>query len=199
MDPEKLAESEGYYWSSADVADVMVNVFKIFIPTHFDPSIAPPGCQILIVQRPSPVNVDEVTDWPAHKAWLEGKTMSRLREVHPGIDDHIVVKSSASAHTSYRFTNNLNGGMLGWEMSPEQLGTERLPIYTPVDNVYLTGHWTQPGGGITPVIVSAQRVARAILTGRDGNEQDNGRDLASRYFTFNAQAAAQTAGVSVDR
>ncbi len=185
MDPEKLAAAEGYYWSDCDPSDVMKNVFKIFVPTHFDPDIAPPGCQILITQRPSPVNFDEVTDWPAHKAELEAKTMNRLREVLPGIDDHIVVKSSASAMTSFRFTNNLEGGMLGWEMSPGQLGGNRLPVYTPVDNLYLTGHWTQPGGGITPVIVSAQRVAKIILTGRD-----EGKDLAASYFAFNARAGA---------
>ena len=56
--------------------------------------------------------------------------------------------------------------MLGWAMSPEQLGEARLPAATPVENLYLTGHWTRPGGGVTPVIVSAQRLAQSILTGR---------------------------------
>jgi len=199
MDPERLAASEGYYWNSFNTSDIVQNVFKIFIPTHFDPSIAPPGCQILIVQRPSPVRVDEVTDWAAHKAEVEGKTMAGLRRVLPDIEDHIVVKSSASAHTSYRFTNNWQGGMLGWEMSPEQLGTRRLPIYTPVDNVYLTGHWTQPGGGITPVIVSAQRVAKTILTGRDTAGHESGRDLAAQYFAFNAAAGSAATEESVRR
>ena len=93
--------------------------------------------------------------------------MERLRARLPDIDKHIEVKVSASAQTSWRFTNNWQGGMLGWVMSPDQLGEKRLPIYTPIDNLYLTGHWTQPGGGITPVIVSAQRVASTILTGKD--------------------------------
>jgi hypothetical protein len=75
--------------------------------------------------------------------------------------------------------------MLGWEMSPEQLGANRLPFYTPIDNLHLVGHWTQPGGGITPVIVSAQRVARTILTGRD-----EGRELAARYFAFRTPGRA---------
>ncbi len=186
MDPQRLADAEGYYWSKCDTSDIMSNVFKIFIPTHFDPEIAPPGCQILITQRPSPVRFDDVTDWPAHKAELENRTMNRLRQVLPGIDDHIVVKSTASAMTSFRFTNNLEGGMLGWEMSPQQLGTNRLPVFTPIDNLYLTGHWTQPGGGITPVIVSAQRVAKIVLSGKD-----EGRELAASYFAFNARAAAK--------
>jgi phytoene dehydrogenase-like protein len=181
MDPERLAAAEGYYWSSFDPGDVVRNVFKIFIPTHFDPAIAPPGCQILIVQKLTPVDFDAIGDWPAHKAGVENVIMNRLRAIFPEIDRHIVVRLGASAMTSYRFTGNFQGAMLGWEMSPEQLGAGRLPIYTPVRNLYLTGHWTQPGGGITPVIMSAQRVAKIILTGKD---QD--RDLAAEYFTFQA-------------
>jgi phytoene dehydrogenase-like protein len=101
------------------------------------------------------------------------------------------VRLGASAMTSFRFTGNSQGAMLGWEMSPDQLGAGRLPVYTPVQNVYLTGHWTQPGGGITPVIVSAQRVAKTILTGSDA-----GRELAEQYFGFrSAPGAAAVQGV----
>jgi phytoene dehydrogenase-like protein len=186
MDPAALAAAEGYYWTSYDPADASRTVFKVFIPTHFDPSIAPPGCQILIVQRLTPVRIEDVSDWPAHKASVENNTMERLRQILPGIDSHIVVKLSASAMTSYRFTNNWQGAMLGWEMSPGQLGEGRLPNATPIKNLYLAGHWTQPGGGITPVIVSAQRVARTILSGKDDH-----RDLAAEYFAFRGSAAAQ--------
>lgn len=183
MDPERLASAEGYYWSCFDAADAARNVFKIFIPTHFDPELAPRGCQILIVQKLTPVDFDAVQDWAAHKAAVEDTIMRRLRAILPGIDDHIVVRLGASAMTSYRFTGNFRGAMLGWEMSPEQLAAGRLPVYTPVQNLYLTGHWTQPGGGITPVIISAQRVAKAVLTGKD-----QGRDLAAGYFRFQSPA-----------
>jgi phytoene dehydrogenase-like protein len=72
---------------------------------------------------------------------------------------------SASALTSYRFTLNHRGAMLGWEMSPDQLGDRRPATNGLVRGLHFVGHWTQPGGGITPVIVSAMRVAKAI-TGR---------------------------------
>ena len=179
MDPDALARAEGYYWTSFDPEDSIRNVFKVFIPTHFDPGIAPPGCQILIVQKLTPVRIEEVDDWQAHKQQVEGYVLSRLRQILPGIDGHIVVKLCATARTSWRFTYNWQGAMLGWEMSPGQLGTFRLPNTTPFDNLYMVGHWTQPGGGITPVIVSAQRVARMILTGKDSS-----RDLAADYFAF---------------
>ena len=47
-------------------------------------------------------------------------------------------------------------------MSPEQLAEGRPGIEGPVRNLYYTGHWTRPGGGITPVIESAMDDARAI-------------------------------------
>ncbi len=181
MDPRQLAAAEGYYWSSYDPGDAIRNVFKIFIPTHFDPAIAPPGCQILIVQKLTPLRIEEVDDWAAHKAAVEGQIMGRLGQILPGLDNHIVVKLSATAMTSYRFTGNWQGAMLGWEMSPGQLGANRLPTSTPFENLHLVGHWTQPGGGITPVIVSAQRVARNILSGKDSSRQ-----LAADYFSFRA-------------
>jgi phytoene desaturase len=184
MDPRQLAAAEGYYWTSFDPGDAIRSVFKVFIPTHFDPNIAPPGCQILIVQKLTPVRIDQITDWQAHKKQVEDGIMARLRQILPGIDDHIVVKTSATAHTSFRFTGNWHGAMLGWEMSPDQLGSTRLPNTTPVENLFLVGHWTQPGGGITPVIVSAQRVARMILTGKDVD-----RNLAAEYFAFRAGKA----------
>lgn len=166
MDPGRLAAAEGYYWSSFDPRDAVRNVFKIFIPTHFDPTVAPPGCQILIVQKLVPVNFGAVRDWADHKGSVENAIMERLRALLPGIDEHIMVRLGATAMTAFRFTGNFQGAMLGWEMSPEQLGAGRLPVTSPVRNLYLTGHWTEPGGGITPVIVSAQRVAKLILTGR---------------------------------
>ncbi len=136
----------------------------------------------IITQKLVPVKIEEVTDWTAHKAAVEHQVMSRLRAIFPDIDSHIVVRLGASALTSQRFTMNTQGAMLGWEMTPEQLGAGRLPQTTPIDNLFLVGHWTQPGGGITPVIVSAQAAAKMVLTGRNSYQ-----DLADQYFSFRSQ------------
>src|ERR1041385_416968 len=88
--------------------------------------------------------------------------MANLERVMPGFAEKIVVNLSASALTSHRYTLNHRGAMLGWEMSPDQLGAHRPALNGLVKNLYFVGHWTQPGGGITPVIVSAMRVAETI-------------------------------------
>lgn len=169
MPTEVLREAEGYHWSSWNPDDVATDAFKIFVPTLFDPSLAPPGGHIVIVQKLTDVDFDSVTDWAAHKAVIERYVMSNLERVMPGFSEKVVVCLSASAHTSHHFTLNHRGAMLGWEMSPDQLGEHRPALNGLVKNLYFVGHWTQPGGGITPVIVSAMRVAETITARAAGD------------------------------
>jgi phytoene dehydrogenase-like protein len=167
MPLDALKRASGYHWRSWDSDDVVTDAFKIFVPTMYEPHMAPEGGQIVILQRIMELDYDSVTDWAAHKAAIEADLLVRLEAEVPGISTHIVFKQSASALTSSRFTLNYKGAMLGWEMSPEQLGEGRPTIESPVRNLLITGHWAQPGGGITPVIVSAMDAARAI-TGSAG-------------------------------
>jgi all-trans-retinol 13,14-reductase len=165
-----LEEAQGYYWDSWDVDRVGKDAlrFKLFCPTLYDPGLAPEGGQVLIVQKVLEMDYEAVEDWPAHKQAVEAFVFRELERVLPGIGEHVVVATSASAHTSWRFTLNQRGAMLGWEMSPEQLAEGRPPRETPIRGLHLVGHWTRPGGGVTPVIVSAQRVAEQILGGGGG-------------------------------
>jgi phytoene dehydrogenase-like protein len=159
-----LERAQGYYWDGWDPDLVGAGALrcKVFVPTLYEPALAPPGGDIVVLQKVLAMDCDAVADWPAHKAAVERVTFERLREVLPGIDDRIVVRLSASAATARRFTLNEQGAMLGWEMAPDQLGDDRPDTAFPLAGLHLVGHWTRPGGGITPVMVSALRVAEAI-------------------------------------
>ena len=161
---EALERAQGYYWASWDSDTLGEGGLrcKIFSPTLYEPRMAPPGREIVILQKVMKLDYEAVIDWPAHKREVEDYVVGVLEEALPGIGERIVVKLSASAKTTYRFTLNTRGAMLGWEMSPDQLGVDRPGIDGPLPNLYFTGHWTRPGGGITPVIISALRVAEAI-------------------------------------
>jgi prolycopene isomerase len=161
---ELLEDIAGYHWScwNPDEVGRGALTFKVFVPTLYEPRMAPDGGQVVIIQRVTEVDYDTVRDWASHKQELENHTMFHLRRLIPELDDKIVVMNSASALTSYRFTLNNRGAMLGWEMSPEQLGSGRPEVESPVNGLYFVGHWTRPGGGITPVIVSAMRVAQLV-------------------------------------
>ena len=160
-----IDEVQGYYWNLWDPDRVGRGGLrcKVFAPTLYEPRMAPTGGQIIILQKVLEMDYAGVDDWPAHKQDIEDYVLGHLGKVIPGIEDHIVVHLSASARTAQRFTLNHAGAMLGWEMSPDQLGEDRPDIVGPVGNLFLVGHWTRPGGGITPVIVSAQHVAQAVV------------------------------------
>jgi prolycopene isomerase len=174
---EALEEAQGYYWRHWDPDRVGRDglICKVFAPTLYDPSLAPPGGQIVILQKVLEMDYGAVTDWSAHKARIESFVVSHLERILPGVGERIVVRLSASAQTSQRFTLNTAGAMLGWEMSPDQLGDGRPGIEGPVEGLYLVGHWTRPGGGITPVIVSALRAAEAVLGHGTAGDRTAGR------------------------
>jgi prolycopene isomerase len=161
---ESLRRLHGYHWHSwdPDQAGADALTFKLFVPTLYEPAMAPPFGHILIVQKIIDLDYGAIRDWSNHKANVEAQVFDKLEQLAPGISRKIAVKFCASAHTSYRFTLNHQGAMLGWEMSPDQLGSNRPDVVSSVKNLYFVGHWTQPGGGITPVIISAMRVADRV-------------------------------------
>ncbi len=165
VDTATLERIQGYHWDSWDPDDMGRDGlrFKLFAPTLFEPRMAPPGEHVLIVQKVKDVDYDSIADWQAHKRDVERYVDERLEQTLPGISEHFAVRTTATALTSHRFTLNHHGAMLGWTMAPDQLGERRPDVRGPVERLLLTGHWVQPGGGITPVIVSAMRAAEAGL------------------------------------
>ncbi len=161
---ELLARIQGYYWDRWDPDALGRGAMrcKIFVPTLYSPGLAPPGGHIVILQKVLALDYAAVDDWAGHKAKLEQYVIAHLRSLIPDFDRKVVTCTSASALTSNRFPSNHHGAMLGWERPPEQLGSGRPDITSPIPGLYLTGHWTRPGGGITPVMVSAMNTARTI-------------------------------------
>ncbi|MDA1013417.1 MAG: NAD(P)/FAD-dependent oxidoreductase [Planctomycetota bacterium] len=164
-----LERAHGYYWRGWDSDRVAKGDFdcKIFVPSLYEPGLAPPGRDVIVIQKVTEVRYDEITDWQAHKRSVEDFVLERLESAIPGVREKFDVCLSASAETSHRFTLNYHGAMLGWEMSPDQLGEHRPAIKSPIQNLFFVGQWTQPGGGITPVMVSAMRAAKIVSSGFD--------------------------------
>ncbi|MDA8018715.1 MAG: NAD(P)/FAD-dependent oxidoreductase [Thermoanaerobaculia bacterium] len=187
---DELERVQGYYWNDWDTDRVGLNGLrcKIFCPTIYDPGVAPgpdpdsgsgPG-QIVILQKVLDMEGLEETelgigagppdswnddDWGRHRQRVGSYMFRQLREVLPGIEEHVTVRLNATADTARRFTLNRAGAMLGWEMSPEQLGRHRPGLDGPVTGLTLTGHWVRPGGGIVPTLESARQAAQRVVAG----------------------------------
>ncbi len=81
----------------------------------------------------------------------------------PGLRDSLTFMESATPRTIARFGGSRDGALYGWENSPFQAGTRRLHHRTPVEGLFLCGHWTQPGSGTFRAIFSGVETTMNIL------------------------------------
>ena len=81
----------------------------------------------------------------------------------PGLSKHIVYKEAATPYTLYRYTLNYKGAAYGWASTPSQLAAPGLRKPPFIHGLYLTGHWTTVGIGISGVIYVSHDVSKLIL------------------------------------
>lgn len=131
------------------------------IPTLTDPSLAPKDQHLLTATTLIPYSI--ANSWREEKLSYGEKLVHQVESKFPGLEDHVLMMEGATSRTMERYTLNLTGAIYGWEVTPAQVGRDRLGHKTPVKGLYLSGHWTQPGGGISSVVVSGVQTAQMLL------------------------------------
>ena len=84
--------------------------------------------------------------------------------VIPGLRENIkFLETATPGDAAARFTRNAGGAMYGWEHTPNQVGTRRLPHATPIDGLLLSGLVDDPGLGLAALFASGVHTAAMIL------------------------------------
>ena len=137
-------------------------LFRFQLANLSDPGSAPPGKTALVIHViPAPVEGWEDPDFEKRVADV---LIRRAERKIPGLSQHIEYREFWSPRTVNRYMLCGEDASIGWALTPQQLGPRRLGQKTPVKNLFLSGHWTQPALGIIGVTVSGLQVARAILS-----------------------------------
>lgn len=136
--------------------------------SRVDPTAAPAGKNVVTLT--GLVGFDCFVDvWEDHEAYKEAKGqyaelfIQRAEEVLPSLSEHIEIMEVAAPQTTWAYTGNPNGSFVGFDTPPEQAILNRLPQETPIDNLYLAGAWTFPGGGQATVLLSGNFAADKVL------------------------------------
>lgn len=128
----------------------------VHVPTLVEPDLAPSGQHLVeLVEQ-----VGEEAEDPYAQATRMIAAADRLL---PGLADNAVALD-ADAPMPYavrRFSDPY-----GWASTPALAGFGRLGHVTPVEGLYLAGHWTVPGPGIPEVVASGAELARIITNDR---------------------------------
>lgn len=134
------------------------------IPSLHDPTLLPPGRHVIQATALAPYGDREV--WNRHKESLARDLIRRVEYFVPGLSQWIEVMEIAIPPTFVKYTANYRGALYGWASTPDQIGPSRVVEETPVDGLYLVGHWTgiaSGHGGIPAVVASGRRVAGLVL------------------------------------
>jgi prolycopene isomerase len=137
-----------------------VNVVDVMVPTLVDPSLAPSGEHLVIVQTLLPSGTsDSLRDGHG----LSERMLELAECVLPGLGGRITGVGRVGASQEESLPLNRLEAMYGWELSPEHAGRRRPTQHTPVKGLLLVGQWTQPGGGVITVVASGIQAARLAL------------------------------------
>jgi phytoene dehydrogenase-like protein len=132
------------------------------IYSNLDPSCCPEGKSVvasMVLARPE---LFEATLDPGRKrgkAYKELKKrltsqllqrMSRALGI-ADLERHVEVMELATPITLERYTSNRAGAYVGWKYSTNQ-AQAHFSQKSPIENLFLCGHWVSPGGGVTNVM-----------------------------------------------
>ena len=129
--------------------------------TMIDPDLAPPGETLIIITAVAPYDAPQ--PWPEIKdAYVDG-LLAEFESVIPNLREHFELVTAGTPLTIERYTRNHRGATYGWDLRPQQIGSKRLPHKTPLEGLYLSGHWTEEGPASFRVILSGINTATAVL------------------------------------
>ena len=106
---------------------------------------------------------DAATPWEEHKQRYTDEMIATVEELMPGFRDSITYITEATPETFEHYTRNTNGAVYGWENIPQQSLPKRLAHKTPIEGLFLSGHWTEPGSSSFRVVYSGVQAAQSIL------------------------------------
>ncbi len=136
--------------------------FCLTIPTLACPSLAPENCHILSIFAPVAYNILENGQWKTHKERIQEKLINMAEKFFPDLKSKILTIETSTPDTLIRYTENSGGAFGGWDFTVQN-ENNRPANKTPINGLWLTGHWTFPGPGTHNVMTSGLMTASMIF------------------------------------
>ncbi|MEI7990541.1 MAG: NAD(P)/FAD-dependent oxidoreductase, partial [Chloroflexota bacterium] len=139
---------------------------------RFDPTMAPPGKSTVLCILPANYEywknlADDSERYEAEKKQAAIMVIDELSKRIPALAEHVEVIDVATPLTYERYTANWKGAMEGFMITTQNFAAsmsgKAIPKTLPgLQNFYMAGQWTEPGGGLPPAASSARAVVQMI-------------------------------------
>lgn len=141
----------------------------ISCPTLADPDLAPQGKHTAILTTLVPYDIG--ADWKEEKPKYQEALIRMAEKAIPDLSRHLDFVESGTPLTMERYTNNSQGATYGWEQNMKQM-TSRPQHGTSISGLYVSGHWTDPGGGVVSAMLSGYKLYQKIMDEADLKPSD---------------------------
>jgi phytoene dehydrogenase-like protein len=143
---------------------IEVNIF------NYDKTLSPEGKTVISVTLPTRngdfwinLRMKNPQEYKRMKVEISSGIIDALDQRFKNIKDKVEVIDVATPATFHRYTGNWKGSIQGW-LPPRKLFAPSPVKYTlpGLKNFYMSGHWTEPGGGLPIALLSARNIAQEI-------------------------------------
>lgn len=109
------------------------------VPSAADPSLAPPGCQLVLAGSLAPPGLEDRKQAAEICEEILDRIENTMRDLFPGIEDHIVWKIRTDTRYIAEISGRWTGEVIGLAQNRHQVGKNRPSQITPVEGLYLVG------------------------------------------------------------
>lgn len=160
-----LGENFTEYAGSLFTSDTLPSkpYYYVNVPTYFDETSAPPGCENVFILCPSP-DLRFKKDWKDKDTIADGIIKDMSDRINFDIKSHIEVKEIYSPDDWQNMFNLYRGSGLGLSHDMLQVGGFRPSNKDEVfPNLYYVGASTIPGTGLPMVLISSKLVTERMM------------------------------------
>jgi phytoene dehydrogenase-like protein len=134
----------------------------------FDKSTAPAGKSALDVWYATDYKyweelIKDRAKYDAEKKRIAEETTDALEKKWPGFKSKIEVIDVPTPMTYVRYTDNWQGSVDGWYITPENMMKQKMKRSLPgLDNLYMVGQWTAPFTGTVMAALSGRQLIQIL-------------------------------------
>lgn len=109
------------------------------VPSAADPSLAPPGCQVVLAGSLAPPGLEDRDQVKAICEEMLDRIENTMRDLFPDIEEHVVWKIRTDTRYISEISGRWTGEVIGVAQNRHQVGKKRPGNATPIQGLYLVG------------------------------------------------------------
>jgi len=141
LDAEVVTPHVIFYYPDTSIEKLAERQAAVFIPvpSAADPSLAPPGCQMVLAACLVPPGLENPEEADRICEAVTGRIENTMQDLFPDIEGHVIWKLRTNTRYVAELSGRRTGEVIGLAQNRHQVGRNRPENKTPVEGLFLVG------------------------------------------------------------